>query len=66
MSCYWIEQRGVRESERAQNIESDKVIGFLATSHSCPALWLALCTSGSLVDNTTSSYFKYIQAFGLF
>lgn len=48
VSCYCLEQRGVRESERAQNRESDKVIGFLATSHSCPALWLARCTPAAL------------------
>lgn len=42
LSCYWIEQRGVRESERAQNGKSDQVIGFLPTSHSSLALWLSL------------------------
>lgn len=38
LSCYWMEQRGVRESERAQNRKSDQVIGFLPTSHSSLAL----------------------------
>ena len=41
LSCYWMEQRGVRESERAQNRKSDRVIGFLHTSHSSPALALS-------------------------
>ena len=42
LSCYWMEQRGVRESERAQNRKSDQVIGFLPTSHSSLAFWLSL------------------------
>lgn len=45
LSCYWMEQRGVRESGRAQNRKSDQVIGFLPTSHSFAlstprALWI--------------------------
>lgn len=61
LSCYWMEQRGVRESGRAQNRKSDTVIGFLPTSHSSLAPWLSLLLDNRTTPTHISDIFCHIQ-----